>query len=91
MRNPDPLSIAVRAWTERVDAKAPTPPGRTLKRRPSPKWPRSVLVFDTETTIDAAQSLNFGAYRHLRWANDATLECVEEGLFYADDLAERWF
>jgi hypothetical protein len=48
-----------------------------------------VLVFDTETTTDAAQALNFGVYRVCRWAGDGTLATVQEGIFYADDLPTR--
>ncbi|MGA7283658.1 MAG: hypothetical protein WBW87_03870 [Candidatus Cybelea sp.] len=45
-----------------------------------------MLVFDTETRTDAAQALTFGSYRFF---DDGV--CLEEGLFYADDLpaAER--
>lgn len=55
-------------------------------QRPSPaKWPKEILVIDTETTIDTAQRLNFGGYRRCK-LGAAGYECVEEGLFYADDL-----
>ena len=40
-----------------------------------------MLVFDTETRIDAAQALTFGSYRFFE---DGV--CLEEGLFSADDL-----
>ncbi len=50
-----------------------------------PKWPTSVLTFDTETTTDTAQSLLFGSYRYSRWKG-AELECVEEGIFFDNDL-----
>jgi len=54
--------------------------------RPSPKkWPDDVLIFDTETTIDTAQKLNVGVYRRCK-LGAAGYQCVEEGLFYADDL-----
>lgn len=45
-----------------------------------------MLVFDTETRIDATQRLTFGSYRFL-----VDGRCQEEGLFYGDDLpdAER--
>ncbi len=59
--------------------------------RPSPaKWPEDVLVFDTETTVDTIQKLNFGAYRRCK-LSPAGYKCVEEGLFYADglDMAQR--
>jgi hypothetical protein len=54
--------------------------------RPSPaKWPDEVLVIDSETTINAVQKLNFGVYRRCKRGPNG-YECVEEGLFYADDL-----
>lgn len=53
------------------------------KKRRDTKWsrPDSMLVFDTETRTDAAQRLTFGSYRFYDCG-----ECVEEGLFYANDL-----
>jgi hypothetical protein len=48
-----------------------------------------VLLFDDETTIDAAQQLNFLCYRYGRWREDGTLDVREEGLVYADDLPDR--
>ncbi|HXY50182.1 MAG TPA: hypothetical protein VEI01_12080 [Terriglobales bacterium] len=53
-----------------------------------PKWPEEVLVFDAETTLDTSQKLNFGAYRRHK-LSQAGYQCVEEGLFYADDLDTR--
>jgi hypothetical protein len=58
------------------------------KRREPPlpsKWPEQVLVIDTETTIDTTQKLNFGVYRRCKLDPEG-YQCVEEGLFYADDL-----
>jgi hypothetical protein len=43
-----------------------------------------MLVFDTETRTDEKQQLTFGSYRFI--VGD---ECLEEGLFYADDLAQQ--
>jgi hypothetical protein len=47
------------------------------------------LAFDCETTDDEVQRLLFGSYRYLRvdHENDRP-HCVEEGLFYADDLTD---
>lgn len=75
------LVAAVRAYTERESESSGG-------RKPAQGWPDSVLVFDTETTMDPAQRLLFGAYRYLRWQDDGSLRCVEEGLFHADELAE---
>jgi hypothetical protein len=67
----NPLPIAVRVYP---DLK-PTQPER--------KAPQidGMLVFDCETRTDAAQALMFGSYRFL--VED---RCLEEGLFFADDL-----
>ena len=43
-----------------------------------------MLVFDTETRTDATQRLTFGSYRFI---SDG--RCLEEGLFYADDLPPK--
>ena len=40
-----------------------------------------MLVFDCETRTDETQALTFGSYRFL-----VAGRCLEEGLFYADDL-----
>jgi hypothetical protein len=47
-----------------------------------------VLVFDTETTIDEVQALTFGSWRYYRPDGRGVLECLDEGLFYADDLPD---
>ena len=85
------LPLAVRTWTNPKGLRARGPSadeGATS--------PRVVLVFDTETTVDATQRLTFGA-----WASYAVpdepdeleglpdwhdYQRVDEGLFYADDL-----
>jgi hypothetical protein len=88
--NPEPLRVAVRAYTT-VTTKGAAGRG-TSRRRPSRrKRPHRTLILDTETTTDASQRLNFGCYRYYvdRWDLDPGVHCVEEGVFYADDLAER--
>lgn len=52
------------------------------------KWPETVLVFDTETTIDTRQQLTFGNYRLCRLV-DGEYVCYEEGLFYDEALDPR--
>jgi hypothetical protein len=59
---------------------------RKSKNDAGPKWPRSVLTIDTETTTDTAQALLFGSYKYSSWNSSGRLECVEEGIFYDDDL-----
>lgn len=56
-------------------------------RRPTRKWSRYCLIFDTETTLDPSQKLNFGAFRRCKLVGDKYV-CVEEGIFYRDDLQE---
>ncbi|MFI5801019.1 DNA polymerase [Streptomyces sp. NPDC051677] len=47
------------------------------------------MVFDTETTADKEQRLNFGAALYLCVGADGKLHPVAEYLIYADDLPER--
>lgn len=78
---PDPngLTIAVRVYPEPL---AKSKQGTRSRKR----WqcPDAMLVFDTETRTDATQRLTFGSYRFL-----VAGQCVEEGLFYGDDLPEK--
>src|ERR1035437_2328687 len=72
------LPIAVRVYPQAPTSERATP--RTRKRW---RCPDTMLVFDTETRIDATQALTFGSYRFFREGH-----CLEEGLFYGDDLQE---
>jgi hypothetical protein len=91
---PSYLEVAVRAWATRTSAvdEDGTPLSRTTGA-PGPRYPRHWLIFDTETTTDTAQRLLMGCWRLCR--TDDTdphrprLECLEEGLFYPDDL-NQW-
>jgi len=76
---PGLLPVAVRAY--------PKPNAEQAKRsRRDPPLPDAMLVFDTETRTDASQRLTFGSYRFIVGG-----ECVEEGLFCADDLrVDEW-
>lgn len=76
-------SVAVRAWTHSTTAK----PKPRRRRREAPLVSH-VLVFDTETTIDATQALLYGAFRYCR-VDATTVTTVAEGLIYADDLPQR--
>lgn len=78
----DYLNVATRAYTATKDKRNP-------KRSRAPKPIKDILIFDTETTTDVTQALNFGCYRHYRVAEDGRLVLLEEGLFYGDDLPER--
>src|SRR5271165_3940384 len=77
------LPIAQRVWAERADPKKKPPVDRRSKA------PSSILVFDTETTTDRTQALNFGAWRYYSVGSEGTL-ATDEGLFYADDLPYRY-
>src|SRR5262249_7159473 len=77
---PELHEIFVRAHT-RARAKD------TWDRRWSPKWPKHCLIFDTETTLDPAQRLNFGTFRRCKLVGSKYV-CIAEGIFYRDDLAE---
>jgi len=72
------LPIAVRVYPEPKYAEADA---RSRKR-----WqcPGAMFVFDTETRTDATQSLTFGSYRFI-----VAGRCLEEGIFYGDDLLEK--
>src|SRR5215472_972566 len=57
-------------------------------RRWASKWPKHCLIFDTETTLDPAQKLNFGAYRRCKLVGSKYV-CVEEGIFHRDVLSKE--
>jgi hypothetical protein len=84
---PDRLPIALRAYVPPPPAKSSAQPRETRSHKPTQpsEW---TLVFDTETTMDAAQRLRVGAYQ-FRKAD----ELDESGFFYdpavtsGDDLA----
>ena len=77
------VTTAIRAWVEaRKGGKARRAPRKKAKPpwRPQPYGQR-VLVFDTETTVDAAQRLLFGFFR--LYEHD---RLILEGLIVADVL-----
>lgn len=82
MNNPpikEQLPIAVRAYVQPVNT---TPSSADVEEKKkivfkSPKPSQYVLVFDTETTTDAAQKLRFGTYQ-VRKAG----QLMQEGIFY---------
>src|SRR4051812_25865779 len=58
-------------------------------KRHGPKWPKYVIVIDSETTRDTIQALTFGSARFCRWdPNIKAYVCIEEIYFYADELPE---
>jgi hypothetical protein len=72
---PIPMTLALRVFPQRKDSEQ--------KPRSAKPWkcPKAMLVFDTETRTDATQRLTFGSYRFFLEGR-----CLEEGLFYGDDL-----
>ncbi len=72
---PDPLKLAIRVY--------PEPPSDDREREKLRHWrrPHRMFVFDTECKTDTAQALTFGSYRYFE--NNV---CLEEGLFFGDDL-----
>ncbi len=81
--NLTPVIAAVRAFSP---AKKKGKKGQTVVR--DPRWPGSVLAYDTETSTDETQRLLFGVSRYLRW-NGQALVTASEAIFYGDDLPER--
>src|SRR5580692_1483214 len=77
MTEPTALPIAVRVYPELHDEAQQARRGLAHWRRP-----KTMLVFDTETRTDETQALTFGSYRFIEKGR-----CLEEGLFYADDLS----
>ncbi|MGC2763870.1 MAG: hypothetical protein WB607_00050 [Candidatus Acidiferrum sp.] len=74
--------IYLRCHTRILDDK----PQENRKVKKTLALPRYVLVLDTETIMDARQSLNFGAYQFCEADSHGNYSCREEGLFHADDL-----
>ena len=74
---PDPLKLAIRVYPEPPSDKS------DRKREKLRHWrrPHQMFVFDTETRTDTAQALTFGSYRYYEHGI-----CLEEGLFFGDDL-----
>jgi hypothetical protein len=71
-----------------VRAHTPVRPKKEWDRKWSEKWPRYCLIWDTETRVDAKQKLTFGCYRRCV-LNGYGYRCIEEGVFYADDLPQN--
>jgi hypothetical protein len=72
------LPIAVRVYPSTKNAEQGM---RSVK-----PWrcPDAMFVLDAESRIDATQALTFGSYRFIRAGR-----CLEEGLFYPDDLPAK--
>jgi hypothetical protein len=74
---PDALKLAIRVYPEPPSKEA----DRERKKLRHWRRPYQMFVFDTETRTDTAQALTFGSYRYFEHGI-----CLEEGLFFGDDL-----
>jgi hypothetical protein len=84
-----PLPVAVRAYPVPHLTQTPDTRGKQSKRKRRGRSSERlgaglVLVFDCETTTDPSQQLLFGSWRVYFKGR-----CIDEGLFYADDLPAR--
>jgi hypothetical protein len=91
---PEPLPVALRAYTETPEPDADISEQhhrkRGKRRRRAQREDRYVLVLDTETTIDHAQRLTFGVARYYRTRRaGGKLVCVDEIIFHDDELPQR--
>jgi len=80
MRNPEirPLPVAVRVFPYAADI------GKEHRWTGSSLLPQGMLVIHTVGRSGSTQKLTFGIYRLIVGG-----QCLEEGLFYADDLPRR--
>lgn len=87
---PDFLRTAIRVYPTRTADQRPKR-ARRSKRAGPVGAPNRAIVFDCETTVDTTQQLNFGAWRYYIDGHDTIPGtcCVEEGIFFADDLPDR--
>jgi hypothetical protein len=56
---------------------------KTARKTLEPRWPDSIVVFDTETTLDTEQTLTLGAFRCCSLVDEQYV-CTEEGLIRPD-------
>jgi hypothetical protein len=90
------LPIAVRAHAVRApgsgrSTRKPAASASRMTARPpripnQKDAPSELLAFDTETTTDSTQTLKFGSWRYYRARKCGGWDCVQEVLFYGDDL-----
>jgi hypothetical protein len=80
MRNPEirPLTVAVRVFPYAADI------GKDHRWTRSSLLPKGMLVIHTAGCSGSSQKLTTGSYRFVVGG-----QCLEEGLFYADDLPRR--
>ena len=67
--------------------RSPTRKSKASSRTPK-LWPDHALVWDTESTLDLEQKLNFGIWRFCK-LQDGVYVSVQEGIFYGDGLPAK--
>lgn len=80
----------VRAWTSREKRTWERSEKKAKVVRSYGERVEHILVFDTETTTDKNQQLNFASAMYLAVGEDKKFHSVEELLIYADDLPNRY-
>ncbi len=73
-----PLTVAVRVFPYAADI------GKDHRRTRSSLLPKGMLVIHTAGRSGSSQKLTIGSFRLIVGG-----QCLEEGLFYADDLPRR--
>ncbi len=72
------LPVAVRSYVCKAEKSISSNPKTTARKRPGPSdW---AVIFDAETTTDAAQKLRFGSYQVRKGS-----ELLQTGVFYDPD------
>ncbi len=89
--HPEAFDITVRTFTVRARPFGAPSPRRDRKRQALRRYPQEALVWDPETETAPPQRLTFAFWRLYRDRPDgeAGTTCIEEGIFYADDLPMR--
>lgn len=80
------LAVAYRAFIKRLNRSESR---QGAESRYQLATPNDAIIIDCETTVDAAQQLNFGFFRWLHRDPGQPWRVQMEGCFHADDLAER--
>ncbi|MHB8486651.1 MAG: hypothetical protein ACYDCM_13130 [Candidatus Acidiferrales bacterium] len=83
---PEDHPIFLRAYIVAVNRKGRR--GRKTQDANLPKWPGEAIIIDTESRVTADQRLTFGVYRLCKLV-DNNYKLTEEGVFWADDLADH--
>src|SRR5712691_10064845 len=83
LNSPEPIPVYLRVHTRVKNEKQR---GKYESRLPD-TWSQFALVFDTETTTDIRQDLNFLWWRFCE-LKDGAYVCQQEGVVYANELDE---